>query len=123
MREMLNCKIHGGIVTGSDIDYEGSCGLGPDLLKASGLLPFEKISVLNVSNGNRVETYVIKESKNREITLNGAAAHFFKKGDRVIILNWKICSEDSIKGHKAKVIILNDENLIKKKMVKVVGDE
>ena len=51
MREMLNCKIHGGTVTASDIDYEGSCGLGPDLLKASGLLPFEKISVLNVSNG------------------------------------------------------------------------
>ena len=123
MREMLNCKIHGGTVTASDIDYEGSCGLGPDLLKASGLLPFEKISVLNVSNGNRVETYVIKESKDREITLNGAAAHFFKEGDKVIILNWKICGESCIKGHKAKVIILDDGNLIKKKMVKVVGDE
>ena len=74
-------------------------------------------SVLNVSNGNRVDTYVIKESKNREITLNGAADHFFKEGDKVIILNWKICGESCIKGHKAKVIILDDDNLIKKEML------
>tara|TARA_B100000029_G_scaffold129385_1_gene122867 strand:- start:4102 stop:4473 length:372 start_codon:yes stop_codon:yes gene_type:complete len=123
MRNMLRCKIHGGIVTKSDIDYEGSCGLGPDLLKESGILPFEKISVLNVSNGKRVETYVIKEIKDREITLNGAAAHFFKKGDKVIILNWKICGESCIKKHKAKIIILDNKNSIKKKMTKELGDE
>ena len=82
MREMLNCKIHGGYVTKSDLDYEGSCGLGPDLLEASGILPFEKISVLNVSNGKRVQTYVIKEKEDRAITLNGtvhAAEGIFKK--------------------------------------------
>ena len=123
MREMLNCKIHGGTVTASDVDYEGSCGIGPDLLKESGLLPFEKISVLNVSNGNRVETYVIKELKDREITLNGAAAHFFKEGDRVIILNWKICEEACIPKHKAKIIILDEQNFIKNKMTRVVEDE
>jgi len=113
MREMLNCKIHGGYVTKSDLDYEGSCGLGPDLLEASGILPFEKISVLNVSNGKRVQTYVIKEKEDRAITLNGAAAHYFKKDDKVIILCYKLQDEHCIKDHKARIIILDSDNSIK----------
>ena len=113
MREMLNCKIHGGYVTKSALAYEGSCGLGPDLLEASGILPFEKISVLNVSNGKRVQTYVIKEKEDRAITLNGAAAHYFKKDDKVIILCYKLQDEHCIKDHKARIIILDSDNSIK----------
>jgi len=109
---MLSAKLHGGRLTACNLDYEGSCGIGPDLLKASGILPLEKVSVLNVSTGSRLETYVIRGKKNGEISLNGAAARHAAKGDKVIILTFTEVAERDVRSHKARIVILDHNNKI-----------
>jgi len=109
---MLSAKLHGGRVTCCNLDYEGSCGIGPDLLKASGILPFEKISVLNVSTGGRLETYVIPGKKDGELSLNGAAARHAAVGDKIIILAFAVLTPAQIRSHRARIVILGHENKI-----------
>ena len=111
-RQLLSAKIHGGTITQCDLHYEGSCGLGPDLLKASGMLPLEKISVLNVSTGARLETYVIRSEVPGEISLNGAAARHAAVGDKVIILSFVAVAENELAAHKARIVILGPKNQI-----------
>lgn len=112
MRILLSAKLHGGTVTNCNIDYEGSCGIGPALLKASGILPLEKISVLNVSTGHRLETYVIRGETDDELSLNGAAARFAAKGDKIIILAFTVLTPKEIAKHKARIVILGPRNKI-----------
>ncbi len=112
LRELLSAKIHGGTVTQCDLHYEGSCGLGPDLLEASGILPLEKISVLNLSTGLRLETYVIPAKTKGEISLNGAAARSAAVGDKVIILTYAALSAQEITAHQARIVILGPGNKI-----------
>jgi len=112
MRTMLSAKLHGGRLTACDLHYEGSCGIGPDLLKASGMLPLEKISVLNVSTGSRLETYVIRGKKNGELSLNGAAARHAAVGDKVIILTYTEVAAQELRAHKARIVILDKNNKI-----------
>ena len=109
-RQLLYAKIHGGTVTECDLHYEGSCGLGPDLLAASGMLPLEKISVLNVSTGARLETYVIRATKPGEISLNGAAARYAAVGDKVILLAFTVVPQENLKTHRARIVILDEKN-------------
>ena len=109
---MLSAKLHGGMVTRCDLHYEGSCGLGPDLLKASGILPFEKVSVLNVSTGGRLETYAIRAKTKGEISLNGAAARHASPGDKVIVLAYAVVPNDAIAEHKARIVILGPRNRV-----------
>jgi len=99
-------------VTSCHIDYEGSCGIGPDLLKASGILPLEKISVLNVSTGGRLETYVIAGKHDGELSLNGAAARHAAPGDKVIILAFTQLTAKEIKNHRARIVLLGKDNEI-----------
>jgi len=112
VRQLLSAKLHGGTVTCCDLHYEGSCGLGPDLLEASGILPLEKVSVLNISTGGRLETYVIRSKTNGEISLNGAAARSAAVGDKVIILVYAAVSEQEIPSHKARIVVLGEGNKI-----------
>lgn len=112
MRILLSAKLHGGRVTGCDLHYEGSCGIGPDLLKASGIRPLEKVSVLNVSTGGRLETYAIRAPKNGELTLNGAAARHAAPGDKVIILTFAVVTEREVAKHRARIVILGPGNKI-----------
>jgi aspartate 1-decarboxylase len=109
---MLSAKLHGGRLTACNLHYEGSCGIGPDLLKASGIMPLEKISVLNVSTGNRLETYVIRGKEDGELSLNGAAARHAAKGDKVIILTYTEVGEKEIRSHKARIVILDKNNRV-----------
>jgi len=109
---MLSAKLHGGQLTACDVHYEGSCGIGPDLLKASGILPLEKISVLNVSTGSRLETYVIRGTKNGELSLNGAAARHAAVGDKVIILAYVEVAPKDARRHRAQIVILGRDNKI-----------
>lgn len=122
MRTLLSAKLHGGRLTACDLHYEGSCGIGPDLLKASGILPLEKISVLNVSTGGRLETYVIRGKKNGELSLNGAAARHAAVGDKVIILTYAELAETEIASHKARIVILDANNKIVSKRTQRVTD-
>lgn len=112
IRQLLAAKIHGGRVTRCDLNYEGSCGLGPDLLQAAGILPLEKVSVLNVSTGARLETYAIRAAAPGEISLNGAAARYAAVGDKLIILTFAAVPADQVGQHRARIVILGDDNRI-----------
>tara|TARA_Y100001970_G_scaffold290925_1_gene426267 strand:- start:458 stop:808 length:351 start_codon:yes stop_codon:yes gene_type:complete len=90
---VLKSKIHRATVTDANLDYIGSITLDPILMEAAGLYEYEKVHVLNISNGNRLETYVIQgELDSGEVCINGAAAHLVSKGDLVIIVAY--CSID-----------------------------
>lgn len=99
-------------MTRCDLHYEGSCGIGSNLLEASGLLPLEKVSVLNIATGGRLETYVIRSEAKGEISLNGAAARSAAVGDKVIILAYAAVSEQEIPSHKARIVLLGEGNKI-----------
>ena len=113
LRQILSAKLHGGTITQCDLHYEGSCGIGPDLLKAAGIVPLEKVSVLNVSTGARLETYAIRAKKKGEISLNGAAARSAAAGDKVIILTFADVPENELLDHKANIVILGAGNRVK----------
>ena len=94
MRIMLKSKIHGAIVTATNLDYDGSITIDRDLMKQVDILPYEKVEVMNVNNGARFETYAI-EGGNSEIVLNGACARLGNVGDKVIILTYEITNHPS----------------------------
>ena len=110
--EMLNAKLHRGTVTDADLNYEGSISIDPNLYKAAGMLEYEKVDVLNITNGARLTTYIIN-GKDGEICLNGAAARLAHKGDKVIICTYCSLEQEEAENHKPKVILLDDENRIK----------
>jgi aspartate 1-decarboxylase len=106
-------KIHRATVTEANLDYEGSITIDSDLLKASDLLPFEKVHVVNVTNGNRLETYVIEgKPGSGTICLNGAAAHKGKIGDIVIILGYALLERDKAAGFTPKIVRVDAKNKI-----------
>lgn len=111
---LLKSKIHMAVITSSNVEYEGSIAIDPELLSASGLYVGEKVAVLNFDNGNRFETYVI-EGVPGEVGLRGPAAKLGKIKERVIILSYGLFSENEVKNYKAKVIILDGSNKIKYK--------
>lgn len=108
---MLNGKIHRARVTDADLNYVGSVSVDPVLLKASDILPFEQVTVLNLMNGARLETYAI-EGKEGEICLNGAAARLAEVGDLVIILSYVDVEEAELADHRPAVVFVDDENRV-----------
>ena len=110
--EMLRAKLHRGTVTDADLNYEGSISIDPKLYRAAGMLEYEKVDVLNITNGARLTTYIIN-GKEGEICLNGAAARLAHKGDKVIICTYCSLDMEEAKKHKPNVILLDDENKIK----------
>ena len=103
--EVIKSKIHRVMVTRANLDYIGSITVDRALMRASGLFEGEKVSVVNVSNGNRVETYVIPgEEGGGAIELNGAAAHLFSKGDIVIIMSYAIVTPEEAEIFRPKVV-------------------
>ncbi len=109
---ILKSKIHMATVTDTLLNYEGSIAIDPVLLKAAGLLPGEKVHVLNFENGSRLETYTIIGKKG-EISLRGPAARHGKVGDRVIILAYALATPAEVKKLKPKIIHVNEKNQIK----------
>jgi aspartate 1-decarboxylase len=113
MRTMLKSKIHRAHVTGADLDYEGSITLDPILIEAADLLPFELVHVLDITNGARLETYVIEGERGKgEVVINGAAAHLVHKGDLVIVLAYASVSEEEAPHRLPKLIYVDEENKI-----------
>ena len=110
---MLKGKIHRATVTEADLDYVGSLTLDEDLMDAAGFIEFEKIQVLDITNGNRIETYLIRgERGSSQVCINGAAAHLINKGDLVIIVSYcQVTYEESV-IHKPQIIHVNDQNHI-----------
>ncbi len=108
-RKMLNGKIHRARVTDADLNYVGSISIDPLLLKEADILVNEQVTVLNLMNGARFETYAI-EGAEGEICLNGAAARLAQIGDLVIVLTYVDLDEDERAGHEPKVVFVDEEN-------------
>lgn len=110
---LLKSKIHRATVTGASLDYEGSLTVSADLAELVGLIPYEKILVSNLNNGERFETYAIfGEARHGIIELNGATAHLGKIGDRLTIMNFACYTPEEAALHAPRVAVLNGKNEI-----------
>ena len=112
MIELLKSKIHRATVTDANIDYVGSITISEDLCKAAQIVEYQKVSVVNINNGERFETYVLYTEKPGSICLNGAAARKASIGDLIIIMTYEFLDKNEITGHSPKVILLNEMNQI-----------
>ncbi|MBE2232208.1 MAG: aspartate 1-decarboxylase [Anaerolinea sp.] len=115
LRQMLLGKIHRAVVTNADVNYVGSITVDSALLEASGILPYERVQVVDVENGARLETYTIPGAPGKgEIQLNGAAARLVAVGDHVIIMAYATMSEEEAASHRPKVVLVGEGNTIKR---------
>jgi aspartate 1-decarboxylase len=113
LREILKCKIHRATVTETALHYEGSLSLAADLMESAGLVPFEKIHVVNINNGARFETYVIRaEAGSGAVILNGAAARLAQPGDRVILMAYGYVEEAKLGEHRPTILLVDERNEI-----------
>ncbi|MBD7945214.1 MULTISPECIES: aspartate 1-decarboxylase [Psychrobacillus] len=113
LRMMLNSKIHRAIVTEADLNYVGSITIDQNILDAVGMLPNEKVHIVNNNNGARFETYIIAgERGSGVICVNGAAARLVQRGDVVIILSYAYVMNEEAKSHQPTVAIMNTDNTI-----------
>ena len=110
---MLKSKIHRATVTESDLNYIGSLTLDENLMDAAGFKEYEKIQVLDITNGNRIETYIICGTRGSgEVCINGAAAHLIHKDDLVIIVAYCQLDEIEVQNHTPKIVHVNIENQV-----------
>jgi aspartate 1-decarboxylase len=113
MRTMLKGKIHRARVTDANLDYEGSITIDELLMEAADILPYEKVQVLDIDNGARLETYAITgKPGSGEICINGAAARLVSVGDKVIILSYKIVTDEEAKDTKPKLVCVDERNAV-----------
>ena len=111
--ELLKGKIHRARLTACDVDYEGSLEIDIDYLNEAGILPYEKILVVNATNGNRLETYAIPGPAGSGVfCLNGAAAHRGAVGDVVTIMSFSMVDDIECGDHHPTVIVLDEKNEI-----------
>ncbi len=110
---MLLGKIHRATITQCDRDYVGSITIDADLLEASGMLPNERVLVVNLDNAVRFETYVIRgERGSGVIGINGAAASIVSVGQKVIIMSFGHLDEAEVAEHAAKVVVVDGDNRV-----------
>jgi len=108
---LLKSKIHRAFVTEADLEYEGSLTLDPNLMDAADLLPYEKVSIFNVTNGHRFFTYVIEgERGSKAVCVNGAAAHLAREGDSLIIASFASYEAEECKKHSPKLVYVDERN-------------
>lgn len=110
---MLKCKLHRARVTHAEVDYEGSCAIDSRLLDLAGIMEFEQIQIYNVGNGERFTTYAIRaEAGSGIISVNGAAAHKARVGDRVIICSYSGMEEAQARVFKPRLVYLDEANRV-----------
>ena len=123
LRTLLRSKIHRARVTQADLNYEGSITIDLNLMDAANMVSFEKVDVLNVTNGNRISTYVIPGVRGSgKICINGAAARLVKVDDVVIIVCYGEYTEAELENHEAQIVLVNHENEITKSVAKSAGN-
>ncbi len=111
---MLKSKIHRATVTDANLHYEGSITVDEKLMNAADILPYEKVNIYNVSNGERFSTYVIPgKSGSGVICLNGAAAWKASKNDIIIIASYALIDDSALEMWSPKCVFLTQENNIK----------
>lgn len=112
-RTFCKSKIHRATVTGADLEYEGSITLDADLLDVADIREYERVQVVNLSNGERLETYTIAgERGSGAVVLNGAAARKVAVGDEVIIISYGIYDDAESHGHRPRAIFVDAGNRI-----------
>lgn len=112
--ELLKCKIHRATVTDANLNYEGSITIDKTLMDAAGILPFEKVGILDINNGARFDTYVIEgERDSGTICLNGAAARMVQKGDLVIIVAYASLTPEEAKSWKPTIVKVDSRNKLR----------
>ncbi len=110
----MKSKIHGATVTEANLRYTGSITIDKDLLDVADIVPFERVQIVNLHNGTRVETYVLEgESGSGTICMNGAAARWAEAGDKVIIISYGLLDQKEIRRHQPKVIFVDDKNRVR----------
>jgi len=115
--EMLYSKIHRATVTDANLEYVGSITIDEELMSAAKLRVGQKVDIVNINNGERFSTYVIKGEKGkRDICLNGAAARKVHKGDKIIIIAYANMSEAEADTFKPSIVIVDDNNDIIEKI-------
>lgn len=108
--EVLKSKIHRVKVTGADLNYIGSITIDKVLLEAANMIEGEKVTIVNINNGERLDTYVIPGEKNSgEITLNGPAARRVAKGDLIIIISYGLMDFEEAKTFNPAIVFPNEE--------------
>ncbi len=113
MLEMLKGKIHRARITQCYVDYEGSLEIDPEILKEAGILPYEKILVVNATNGKRLETYAIPgKAGSRVFCLNGAAAHRGRVGDIITVMCFANFTPEEAEMHLPSVVVMDENNEI-----------
>lgn len=111
---LLKGKIHRARVTECDLHYAGSIGIDEDLMAAANILPYERVSVANVTNGSRFDTYVLPAPKGSgTIAIYGAAAHLAKMNDIIIVFAWANMDEKEAQGFKPSICLVDENNKIK----------
>ena len=114
---MFKSKLHQMKVTEANLHYEGSITIDQDLLEQANILPYEKVQVLNITNGNRLETYTIPGDRGSRICcLNGAAARLTQVGDRIIVIAYAEMTPEEASSHKPRVIVVDDKNEPKREL-------
>ena len=112
-RTMLKSKIHRATVTDADLHYIGSITIDRELMEAADLIPYEKVMVVDIDNGSRLETYVIAgQPGSGTIAMNGAAARLIHKGDMIIIFSFSILGEDEARMLRPRVVYVDELNRI-----------
>lgn len=112
--EILKSKLHRAVLTACELEYEGSLGIDQDLMDEVGLLPGEKILVVNQTNGARLVTYAIpSERGSLQFCLNGAAARLGQPGDRITIMSFALVTLEEYATHKPCVVVFDEANRIK----------
>jgi len=112
-RTMLKSKIHRATVTQADLHYVGSVTIDADLVRAADLLPGEQVSIVDITNGARLETYVIEGPPGSGlIGINGAAAHLVHPGDLVIVMSYAVLADADARGWQPRVVHVDERNAI-----------
>jgi aspartate 1-decarboxylase len=107
------------VLTGADLHYEGSLTLDLALMEAADILPFEKVQVVNVNNGSRLETYVIEGERNSgTIQLNGAAARLGAAGDHVIVISYADYEESELENFEPKLVFVDAKNRVVREKIR-----
>jgi len=111
---MCKSKIHRATVTQTDLNYEGSIAIDLDLMEKADILPGEQVQVVNLNNGERIETYAMAgEAGSGVICLNGAAARHAEPGDKIIIMSFGLMDEETAKNNRLKIVFVDEKNKIK----------
>lgn len=112
----MKSKIHGATVTEANLRYTGSITIDRDLLKAADIKVYERVQIVNLHNGTRVETYVIEGPPGSgTICMNGAAARWAQTGDRIIIISYGLFADTEARRHRPRVLFVDDKNRVRRK--------